>query len=875
MGAQTISSANRDSIGRNTADGWHFPRQMVSKPCVSVRKYGIFDRIPDETASVAARVWLEQSLQDLRFAFRVLRRNPAYTAAIVLTLALGIGMNTAMFSVVNAVLLQPLPYPSPERLIYLTNRANGCNPDCSVGVDSMVSRADFVLWRTQAHSFEKMAAYGNEDVALVDADNSDTERIASITGDFWNIAGAKPALGHLFEPREPNALVLTWALFERRFNGNPAILGKTVRAGGYPFTIVGVLPKHFRFLFPQELWTGDELRDIDAFIPLRDAHETPGDPIRADPKLGPMPDWVRVVGRLNPNVPFSQAKAEMQGIFDRIARNYPSGFLHKYQGTPSPFRFVLLSERLVGGSRLALTILFGAVAFVLLIATANIANLLLARNSTRQRELAIRTALGAGRMRIIRQFLTESILLALLGGIAGLVLARYALILIIWIGSQAIPRIAETRIDGWVLGFTLAISLATGVLFGLAPASSFWRRNPDEVLNVRATSASASPLRLRGLLVSLELAMAIVLLSAAGLMLRSFWRMNDYPPGLAPERILVMKVSLSGEPYFKNWPQQDAYLNELSRRIASVPGVQAFGIDCGALNQPIDVEGVSSGSPNEQPAAALRAVTPGYFRVMGVPLTQGHWPTERETFDVVLVNQSLAWKTVGRGREIVGRHLRGSFLNATIAGVVADFRDWQLDEPPEPQVYMAYQRAPVVNTVRVVVRTSIDPKYVESAIRKLVSGIDRNVPVYQLQTLQQALFDSIAPRRFNMFLLETFAGTALLLALVGVYGVIAYSVVQRTREIGIRMALGAENDQIVGMVVRQGMRMALAGIAVGMLAALALTRLMASLLYDVKSNDPATFFIVALLLASTALLACFLPALKAARIDPMVALRYE
>ena len=849
---------------------------MVSKLWVSVGQYGISDRIPDETASVAARVWLEQSLQDFRFAFRVLRRNPAYTAAIVLTLALGIGMNTAMFSVVNAVLLQPLPYPSPERLIYLTNRAKGCNPDCSVEVESMVSRADFVLWRTQARSFEKMAAYGNEDVALVVADNSDTERIASITGDLWNIAGARPALGHLFEPSETNALVLTWALFERRFNGNPAILGKTVRAGGHPFTIVGVLPKHFRFLFPQELWTGDELRDIDAFIPLPDVHETPGDPIRADPKLGPMPDWVRVVGRLKPDVPFNQAKSEMQGIFDRVARNYPSGFSHKYQQFSSPsFRFVLLSERLVGGSRLALTILFGAVAFVLGIATANIANLLIARSSTRQRELAIRTALGARRMRIIRQFLAESILLALLGGIAGLVLARSALILIIWVGLQAIPRLAETRIDGWVLGFTLAISLATGVLFGLAPASSFWRRNPDEVLNVRATSASASPMRLRGLLVSLELAMAIVLLSAAGLMLRSFSRMNDYPPGLAPERILVLKVSLSGEHYFKNWPQQDAYLNELSRRIGSVPGVQAFGIDCGALNQPIDVEGVSSGSANEQPAAALRAVSPGYFRVMGVPLTQGHWPTERETFDVVLVNQSLAWKTVGRGREIVGRHLRGSFLNATIAGIVADFRDWQLDEPPEPQVYMAYQRAPVVNTVRVVVRTSIDPKYVETAIRKLVSGIDRNVPVYQLQTLQQALFDSIALRRFNMFLLETFAGTALLLALVGVYGVIAYSVVQRTREIGIRMALGAEHGEIISMLLRQGMKMAVAGIAVGVLAALALTRLMAGMLYDVKSNDPTTFLIVALLLALTALAACFLPALKAARVDPMVALRYE
>ena len=835
-----------------------------------MRKYGIFDGIPKETASVPDRVWLEQTLQDLRFASRVLRLNAAYTTAIVLTLALGIGMNTAMFSVVDAVLLQPLPYPSPERLIYLTNGAVGCHPDC------MVSRSDYVVWRAQAQSFEKMTAYGNEDVALVDGENSDTERIASITGSFWDIAGATPALGRLFTPTEPNVLVLTWALFEHRFSSNPSVIGKTVTVDGHPFTIAGVLPKDFRFLFPQELWTGDELRDIDAFIPLPDIHEVPGDPIVANPKLGPMPAWVRVVGRLKAGVPFNQAKAEMQGIFERTVRSNPKGFLHRYlEESIRYFRFMMLTESLVGGSRLALLVLFGAVVFVLLIATSNIANLLLARSSTRQRELAIRTALGAGRMRIIRQFLAESILLALLGGIAGLVLARLALTLIILIGAQAVPRIAETTIDGWVLAFALAISLATGVLFGLAPASIFWRRSTDAVSSMKAASASDSPLRLRGLLVSVELTLAIVLLTAAGLMLRSFWRMNDYPPGLAPDKILVMKLSLSGGPYFKNWPQQDAFLHELFQRIGSVPGVQSYGIDCGTLNQPINVEGVSWGSANDQPVAALRAVSPGYLRVMNVPLTQGRWPTERETFDVVLVNQSLAWKTVGRGREIVGRHLQGSFLNATIAGVVADFRDWQLDEAPAPQVYMAYQRAPVVNTVRVVVRTVVDPVYVESAIRKLASSIDRNVPVYQLQTLQQAFFDSIAPRRFNMFLLGTFAGTALLLALVGVYGVIAYSVVQRTREIGIRMALGAEQGHIISMVLRQGMKMVVAGIAVGILAALALTRLMASMLYDVKSNDPATFFIVAWLLALTALAACFLPALKAARVDPMVALRYE
>jgi predicted permease len=390
------------------ADAWHFRQEMVSKLFMSVRNFGDVERMREETREVWSLVWLEQLFQDFRYASRVLRRNRAFTSAIVLTLAVGIGMNTAMFSVVNAVLLQPLPYPSPERLIYLANSNAGCNPDC------MVSRADYVLWRGQARSFEKMAAYGNEDLALVDADNSDTERIASITADFWDIAGAKPALGRLFGPRDPNVLVLTWAVFERRFSSNPAVVGKTVTVDGHPFTIVGVLPKDFRFLFPQELWTGDELRDIDALIPLPDAHETPGDPIRVDPKLGPMPLWLRVVGRLKPDVSFRAAQVEMQRIFERIIRNSPSGFTH-VNARDSKLRFMLLTERLVGSSRLALMVLFGAVAFVLLIASSNIANLLLARASTRQRELAVRTALGAGRMRIIRQFLAESILLAILG----------------------------------------------------------------------------------------------------------------------------------------------------------------------------------------------------------------------------------------------------------------------------------------------------------------------------------------------------------------------------------------------------------------------------------------------------------------------------
>jgi len=828
---------------------------------VALRTFGGVDQVKERCGDVRGMRFFEELWQDIRYGLRMLRRNPGFTTVVIVTLALGIGMNTAVFSVLNSVLLRSLAYPEADRLVWLANY------DDYFKQDTWGSRADYLLWRDQARSFESMAAYGNQDLALVAADQASQERIASITGDFWSITGARPAFGRLFRSGEAGTIVLSHGLFERRFGGDSQVVGTSVSLNGHSFTVAGVLSEDSRFLFPQQWVSGAERREIDAYISIPDAVETPGEPVTQ--KQGPAPFWISVVGKLRLNIPIEQARAEMETIYARIAREYPTPLRNR------SLHVILLKEKLVGSARTALLALLAAVGFVLLIASVNIANLLLARASVRRREIAIRTALGAGRMRVIRQLLVETFLLALLGGVAGLALSQGCLAIMVRLGSQSVPRLGETQTDTSVLLFALGVSLFTGVLFGVGPAISLGRTNLHNSLKAdrRTSSSSARGLRGRGLLVVVELALAIVLLTGAGLMLKSFWRMNASPPGFTPESILVMRVSLSG-PQYRSWPPQEAYLQELLRRVNTAPGVRAVGIDCGTLNTAVRTEGAQQSSTQVPRLASVRFVSPGYLRAIGVPLIQGRWPTDEESLDVVLVNQSFTRTMVNSG-DPIGKPVSGSFLSGTTVGIVADFKYWQLDAEPRPEVYVAYEWSPMVRSVRVVVRTSGDVRVAASTIRNLISEIDRALPVYELQTLEQALSDSIAPRRFNLFLLVTFAATALLLGLIGIYGVIAYSVAQRTNEIGIRRALGAQRSDIVRMVLWQGMQMALAGIGVGLAAALGLTRLMASLLYDVKANDPLTFAAVALTLAATALLACWIPALRAALVDPAVALRCE
>jgi putative ABC transport system permease protein len=806
----------------------------------------------------------EHLLQDLRCSARMLRRNPGFAAVTIATLALGIGMTTAMFSVVNGVLLKTLPYADADRLIWIAPHAPW--------YENSVSRADYLLWKDQAHSFDAFAAYSNEERALVFQGKPTTLQLAFITGDFWSISGARPALGRVFNQHERDQLVLSWTLFQRRFGGNPAVIGKSLTIDGRAFTIAGVLPGSFRFVFPPDMYPGDPIPEIEAYVPIPDGHEAPGDPIRETTETGPVPTWVRVVGRLGPDASFASAQAEMQVIFDRVRR-----IPNVYGRWPEEkMLFIPLAQRVAGQQRSALIMLFGAVGFVLLIAGANFANLLMARASTREREIAIRSALGASRSHLIRHFLVESIWLAVLGGAAGLLLARCAVAAAIRIGAHALPRLADVQIDTPVMLFTAAVSLMTAIVFGLAPMTGLGRNAGNETMKGEGatSSAGAGQMRFRRWLVTMEFALAIVLLSGAALLLKSFWRMNDFPPGFEPNKLLVVNVSLGSPKYFRHWPQQSAYIEELVSRAGRLPGVEAVGIHCGTLHQGLELVG-GVAHEKEKDAFAVRYVSAKFFHAVRAPLIEGRWPSDeewRDLKDVVLVNQTFARAYGGNG-DILGKHIRGGLVDAMIIGVVGDFKDFQLDSAPEAQVYMSYPMAPGMLSMRVFVRTE-SPKLLQPTLSQLTTGIDPDVPV-QVATLAQTLSESITMRRFNMYLFETFAGSALLLAIVGIYGVLAYVVKQRTREIGIRMALGAQRDGIVRMLAWQGMKIALTGMALGMIAAVGLSRLITTMLYDTRATDPVTLFGVSAMLGLAAMLACLQPALRAAKTDPMVALRHE
>jgi putative ABC transport system permease protein len=808
--------------------------------------------------------WIEDLIRDLRYGVRQLRRNPGFTAVAVLTLALGIGATTAIFSVVNGVLLRPLPYPNADRLVWLSNY------DKRFKQDDYGSRADYVIWKKEANSFEGMTAYGTESLAVMLDGKSFEARFASITGDFWSITGARVYRGRLFGHEEPHTMVLSYGFFVRRFGSNQDIIGKTLIVNGYPLTVTGVLRKNFRFLFPQQSSLPGVPPKIDAYIPIPNAVEVPGQIITQ--KHGPAPFWVSVVGKLRPHVPISKARAQMETIYDRIAREYPTS----PPRSNTVLHVVPLREKLTAGVEAALLVLFGAVGFVLLIACGNISNLLLARASTRHREVAIRASLGAGRRRVIRQFLTESVLLALLGGGAGLVLAKWSLGLMLRLASEAIPRLGHVQINGHVLLFTLGVSILTGVLFGLAPALSFWRGSLYDGLKGDAqTSVMGSKhSEARGWMASAELALTLTFLAGAGLMLRSFWRMNTYPPGFNPGRILTMIVPFSG-PKYKAWLQEQEYVQRLIHRIGALPGVQAVGADRGTLHVRFRAEGSSARSRQSKPMAAFRAVSPGFLRAVGAPLLKGRWAQGgEEGLNELVVNESFARAVFGKS-DPIGNQIDAGFLKGQIVGVVADFKYWRLDAAPERAVYFPYQLLPEGRSITVLVRTSGNPAPTESAVQKLAAQIDPTQPLYHVMTLQESFAESIAPRRFDLFLLVAFASVALLMACVGIYGVIAYSVARRTHEIGVRMALGARKADVLTMVVGQGIRLALIGVGIGVAAALVLTRFLSSLLYGVKPTDPVTFVAVSLILSAAALLACYIPARRATKVDPMVALRYE
>jgi putative ABC transport system permease protein len=843
----------RDHIEMETRDNMERGMSAEDARLAALRKFGNVARIAEETRAVWRWMWAERLLQDTQYALRTLRRNPMFAAVALFTLALGIGMNAAVFSVVSGVLIKPLAYPDAERLAWLANYNSRFKFEAS-------SSPDFSDWR-RARSFEEMTGYLTVDSTILDGDQSAKHSFVSITPEFWRMAGYRAAAGRLFDSADRNVMVITWRLFEQRFGGDRSVVGRVVSVDGRVTTIVGVLPREFRFLLPSGDLTGMS-GEAEAFTPavLSPELQTRGRSILV----------MYVVGKLKPGVSIGQARAELQSIQDRVARENPS-MRDFYSG--AELRVTPLQEKLVGGSRRALVVLLAAVAFVLLIACANLGNLLLARVTVRQREIAIRAAIGAGRNRLARQFLVEGLTLTLLGGAAGLGMARGAIAALQRMNAGAVPRMAEVTIDWRVLLFTLGLAVAASVVFAMAPLISLPTGSLYAVLKDGGRGASAGPVgrRVRRLLVAAELGLALVLLTGAGLMVKSFARMNAHPAEFRPEKIGVMKVWLSG-PNYRERPAALRYTQELLVKLRQFPGIREVSVMNASSSGGVEVEGRIF-APGQAPQAVYRTASAGYPRVVGLRLLKGRWTTDEEASPAVVVNESFVRRVFGK-EEPLGQRLRIYGVPATIVGVAGDLKVSRLDTNPEPEVLVPYRQTTIFRRLDILFKSEA-PRAVLADVRGVVQRIDPTQPPYGITTLEGVLTDSVAPRRFNLLLLGSFAAAALLLALIGIYGLMSYAVTQRRHEIGIRMALGARRGEIVGLVVRQGMTPALAGIGAGVAASLGLTRWMETLLFEVKPNDPWTFGVVAFGLTATALVAAWVPALKAARVDPIGALRYE
>jgi putative ABC transport system permease protein len=810
---------------------------------------------------------MDTLLQDVRYGFRMLRKSPAVTLVAVVSLALGIGANTVIFSVVNAILLKALPYSDPESIVLVWGHSHAQGKD-----RNQVSATDVHDWRRQNTVFEELTTYGNWSATFMGG--GEPERVSGVqVGDgFFKVMRGQALHGRVFLPEEQeegkdSVVVLGHALWQRRFGGDPSIVGRQINLSGRPYTVVGVMPQDFR---PLPLSLVEPQGQF--YRPVAEPHD--------DAERGSR--HLRAIARLKPGVTLAEAQSEMSVIAARIEQQHPA------DNTGYGVRLTTLGEDTVGYLRPALLTLFGAVLLVLLIACANVGNLLLARSSARQKEIAIRAALGAGRVRLIRQFLTESVLLALAGGAAGLLLALWGTSFVETLGSRVTPLLGGVQIDGRVLVFTAAVSILTGIVFGLAPALHVSKPELNESLKEggRAAGAGTTRSRLRAALVVSEVAMALVLLVCAGLLIKTMMRLRDVSPGFDPEHVLTMNVVLSSakRPQPAEWA---AFYEQTVERVESLPGVEAAGLTSVLpLSSNFDGRGIAvEDHPRprgEEFNADLYIATPGYLRAMSVPLLEGRALEGRDNKDappVALVNETMA-RELWPHQSPLGRRLKfpGSEKNPqpwrTIVGIVSDVRQYGLDKKAPMQIYLPEAQYPT-NYMTLVVRSSSDPTKLVGAIRKEIAALDPDQPISDVATMTQLLSDSVALRSFSMLLLITFAGVALVLAAVGIYGVIAYTVTQRTREIGIRMALGASRRDILRLVIGRGMTPALVGVVVGLVAAFAATRLMQTLLYGVSATDPATFVVISLILAAVALVACYLPARRATRVDPMTALRYE
>jgi putative ABC transport system permease protein len=803
-------------------------------------------------------IWLQQLAQDVRFACRMLRKAPVFATTAVATLAIGIGLTSAVFGVFNAVLLKPLSYPDPERLAWIATR----DPDAPFPME-VVRAPDFLDWRAQADSFDHIVSYNLGDEPLSIDSQATQERVARVSEGFWELTGARVAHGRLPRTDEPGTLLVSYSFFESRLGGDVGRIGQAANLDGDPVTIVGVLPGNFRLQLPGPSWPGFEPRDVAAYRTAR-----------VEPPSGNQIQLLSVVGKLKAGVSVERGRTELETIRARRIRANP-----EFPGNRGILRLVPLVEQLTGRARLALNVLLAAVSLVLLIACANVASLLFGRGAARQKEIAIRAAVGASRSRLFSQLLVESLLLAAIGGAAGLLLAQWSLSLILGFVPQAMPRLVESSIDGSVLAFTIASTFATALAFGVGPALVIGRANVQQALNLGArsfSSLSTAP-RTGKLLVAAEMALAVVLLTGAGLLAKSFWLMSAHPSGFDPGRVVTMTVQFSGRQY-DNESRRQAYIAEFLERAHAVAGVSAAGISThGGARTVAFVEGRPVLAPEEmmqRSSVMLNGVSEGTVHALGMRLVRGRWISDSDSTRGVVINESMA-RRIFPAEDPIGRRVRLDGPDEpwnTIVGIVEDLRYAALDEPVEPEVYVPFARS-VPGRFTAVVGTSMSPVALTPAITRSVADIDNTLPVFEVRTLEQALTESIAPQRLNLFLLGVFAATALGLALTGIYGVIAHSVAQRTHEIGVRLALGADRGRVIGMIVRQGLGMALTGIVVGVAAAGMLTRVMAGLLYEVEPTDLQAFSIAAGGLIITALLASLVPAVRASRVDPADTLR--
>ena len=802
-------------------------------------------------------------LQDLRYAIRLLGKSPGFTAIAILTLALGIGANTAIFTVVNAVLLRPLGFRDPSRVVLVAEKS--AYPTVST------SYQNYVDWRDQSHSFESMEATRGTTITLTGSGEPERLNARMATAPLFSLLGVNAILGRTFLSEEDRAggapvVVLGYGLWQRRFGGARDILGRSITLDSQPYTVVGVLPSGFEFLQP-----------ADIFLPFTPWAKTLPDDRNWHPGIFP-------IARLKEGISREQARTEMVGITKRLEEQYP------IYNTGTSADVVDLQEQLVKGVRPALLLLLGAVAAVLLIACVNVANLLLARAASRGREVAIRTSMGASRWRVTRQLITESVLLSLAGGVLGLLFAWASLGPLLKLSATSLPAVFAVSLDRWVLFFTLAVSLVTGLLFGIVPALRTAKLDLRETLNESSRGSTAGPghHRIRGALVAGEIAMAMLLLVGAGLLLRSFSRLQDIPPGFQADHLLVADLPLSLTAYAKP-EQRFQFFDRIVERVKSLPGVRSAGaasflpVSGGGGLLHFNIYGRPPKSPHDYIATGYRTTTPNYFETLGMPLAEGRFFTAADTEKapaVVVINATMA-KTYFPGENPLGKRLQ---VGATpesdvpwmeVVGVVGDVRQG-LDLDPKAEMYLPYRQADQLLPVfqlSIVLRTATDPMLQASALRSALAEIDPNQPLVRVRTMEENMAATVAQPRFRTWLIGIFAGLALILAGVGVYGVMSYTVTQRTSEIGIRVTLGAQPEDVFRIVVGEGLRLALTGVGAGMLGALALTRLLRSFLYGVSAYDPLTFVGVALILTLVAVAASFFPARRATLVDPMVALR--